>query len=284
MSEVSVSNLVRSDWLQDVLISILQFYWLQYWLQLSLSLFTIDLVIFISIDLFKIPGGWNTIQILLDGITITLCYIITSPPSVNLLSFVHRSQFTIRIFCFCHTIFFLVLPYEFSFVFPYESVFWTLFLLLVFSSLYVTNRLPYTAHFRPYFNTNFTLYFWYEFPVCFIRTFTLYFRTNFSSFCWCFRLYFLRSFLLSFATNKIAQTYYIASIICTIFSHEFLHVFWHAVPLKTMILIVLLVLFEFFDAKPILQCLWLFSLLADLYFHWKLFCYCHQLLSYVFSN
>ena len=25
------------------------------------------------------------------------------------------------------------------------------------------------------------------------------------------------------------------------------------------------------------------SLLADLYFHWKLFCYFHQLLSYVFS-
>ena len=79
---------------------------------------------------------------------------------------------------------------------------------------------------------------------------------------------------------------------------------FNAVPLKTMCLIVLLWIFY---AIPILQCLWLSSLLAiltDLYFHIfvayrdalkpgllhqapaltiRSFWYCHQLLSYVFS-
>ena len=31
-------------------------------------IFVIFVFDFISIDLFQIPGGWNTIQILLDGI------------------------------------------------------------------------------------------------------------------------------------------------------------------------------------------------------------------------
>ena len=49
-----------------------------------------------------------------------------------------------------------------------------------------------------------------------------------------------------------------------------------------MNLIVLLVLLKFLMQNPSYNVF--DSLLADLYFHWKLFCYCHQLLSYVFSN
>ena len=52
---------------------------------------------------------------------------------------------------------------------------------------------------------------------------------------------------------------------------------------------ILIVLFKFLDAKPILQCLWLSSFLPSCSFtvletlSVMLFSYCHQLLSYVFS-
>ena len=52
---------------------------------------------------------------------------------------------------------------------------------------------------------------------------------------------------------------------------------------------ILIVLFKFLDAKPILQCLWLSSFLPSWSFtvletlSVMLFSYCHQLLSYVFS-
>ena len=109
---------------------------------------------------------------------------------------------------------------------------------------FVTIRLPYIACFRPYFNTDFLLYFLSFFATRLPRLFCFYNLTKRSSY----------------------------SLL-------------HAVPLKQWFLTII---FEFFDAKPILQCLWLFSFSpfssTCTFTVLELFSYCHQLLSYVFSN
>ena len=96
-------------------------------------IFVIFIFDFISIDLFKIPSGWNTIQIIRRH-WITLCYIVTSPPSVNLLSFDHEFEldlflcFAIRIL---HCIFVRIsLCFIRTFtlhLIRISTVFWTLF-------------------------------------------------------------------------------------------------------------------------------------------------------------
>ena len=125
----------------------------------------------------------------------------------------------------------------------------------------------------------------YEF-LCFIRTFYCLFPYKFSvfhtSFFAYFRPYFIRIFS-SLYTNRLPYILH-----CFAFVYELLHEF-ESCTLETINLIVLLVLFKFFDAKTHLT----MSMIV-LFFHQfhstcaftvlELFSYCHQLLSYVFSN
>ena len=145
--------------------------------------------------------------------------------------------------------------------------------------------------------------FQYHKNVCFVLTnFTLHFIWNYTY----FRPYFNMNFLLSL--QQIDYHTLLISLLCHMnftlhfiqifflpFAYEFFllqqidyHTFDIALSLYmdfeccTLEIMNLIVIFKFFDAKPILQCLW-FTIFTELYFHWKLFCYCHQLLSYVFS-
>ena len=114
--------------------------------------------------------------------------------------------------------------------------------------------------FRPYFNTNFLL-----FLLRFFR-WTLHCIFVWLSLCFSIQICVLYELLhWLFLTNFLLSLQQIR--------------FYMLYPWKQWIWLYYLN----FNAIPILQCLWLSSLLADLCFHWKLFCYFHQLLSYVFS-
>ena len=91
------------------------------------------------------------------------------------------------------------------------------------------------------------------------------------------------NFFSLFATNRLPYILH-----CFAFVYELFHEFWMMYPWNNESDCITCII-QIFDAKSILQCLWLSSFsqlvlsLSLRLFTVKLFSYCHQLLSYVFS-
>ena len=85
------------------------------------------------------------------------CYIVTSPPSVNLWALICHTNFMLYFrtnFSVFYTDFLLLISIRIFCVF--SLLIWTLFLLLCHTNFLLYFLLSFFAHFRPYFNTNFS--------------------------------------------------------------------------------------------------------------------------------
>ena len=152
---------------------------------------------------------------------------------MNLLSFVH--EFCIA--CFIWT--------------------FTLYFRTNFSVFYMSFLLSFFAHFRPYFNTNFLLYF-----LLFFVTNRLPYILHCSAFVYEFLL------LISYGFSPLfAQIDYHTSYIDLFLYHTWIFMNFECCTLENNEFDCITCITWIFDAKPILQCLWLFSFLADLCFH-----------------